>query len=229
MQVCARCNNMNLDGAMQCAYCGAPLVSSAMPQQMPYRQGGQTQAQPSSLGLCQRGDGCDPRIAVVQGGPSVHQDPQAMASQPVPDYSQPLHASQAAYARPAGTPQSAAPSATVDYSQPSMQSQVNQPAMNHAYPAATAYPQPMATGYANAPATKNKMVAGLLALLLGGVGAHRFYLGNTTAGIINIAVWLTFIGGLVMCVIALVEGIKYLTMSQEQFEQDYVIGNKAWL
>jgi len=39
---------------------------------------------------------------------------------------------------------------------------------------------------------KSRMVAGLLAILLSGFGAHQFYLGNPKAGIIRLIVaWVT--------------------------------------
>lgn len=69
-----------------------------------------------------------------------------------------------------------------------------------------------------------KMVAGILAILLGGLGVHKFYLGNTTAGIIQIVLSCFFIGG----IIGLIEGIIYLTKSDEDFEQIYLIDKKAW-
>jgi TM2 domain-containing membrane protein YozV len=65
---------------------------------------------------------------------------------------------------------------------------------------------------------KNKTTAGILALLLGGLGAHKFYLGKTGMGIL----YLVFCWTLVPAVIALVEGILYLTSSEEEFLRKYV-------
>ena len=85
---------------------------------------------------------------------------------------------------------------------------------------------------------KNKTVAALLAILLGAFGAHKFYLGYKTAGIIMAALtlsgWLlsfVLIGVLwawIPAVIGLVEGIIYLTKSDEDFEQIYIVGSKPW-
>jgi TM2 domain-containing membrane protein YozV len=61
---------------------------------------------------------------------------------------------------------------------------------------------------------KDKTTAGVLALLLGGVGAHKFYLGQTGAGIVYLLFCWTFIPG----IIALIEGISLLTMSQGAFD-----------
>lgn len=64
---------------------------------------------------------------------------------------------------------------------------------------------------------KDKTTAGILGILLGGLGVHKFYLGNTTMGVIYLLTCWTFIPG----IIGLIEGIKYLTMSQEEFDAKY--------
>ena len=45
---------------------------------------------------------------------------------------------------------------------------------------------------------KNKLIAGLLALFLGGMGVHRFYLGYITIGVVQLVLWILgyFAGGL---------------------------------
>jgi TM2 domain-containing membrane protein YozV len=76
-----------------------------------------------------------------------------------------------------------------------------------------------------------KMVAGLLAILIGSLGIHKFYLGMNTAGIIMLLVSLVgcVVGGsVVMGIIALVEGILYLTKSDEDFYQTYIVDQKQW-
>jgi len=80
---------------------------------------------------------------------------------------------------------------------------------------------------------KSKVVAGLFALLLGGFGAHKFYLGYTTQGIITILVfWLGLIligiPTFVMAIIVLIEGIIYLTKSDQEFQETYVDNQKPW-
>lgn len=81
--------------------------------------------------------------------------------------------------------------------------------------------------------SKNKGVAGLLAIFLGCFGAQKFYLGHPKQGIITLLI--TFIGaGIVIgpfitFFIGIAEGIKYLTRSPEQFEQTYVLEGKTWL
>lgn len=66
--------------------------------------------------------------------------------------------------------------------------------------------------------SKNKTTAGILALLLGGLGIHKFYLGRIGWGIIYILFCWTYIPAFV----GLIEGIIYLTSSDEKFYYKYV-------
>jgi TM2 domain-containing membrane protein YozV len=83
---------------------------------------------------------------------------------------------------------------------------------------------------------KEKIAAGLLAIFLGGLGIHKFYLGGKqqkTAGIIMLVVsilgtCLFFIGPIVIGIIALIEGIIYLTKDDYEFQATYANGDKAW-
>ena len=79
--------------------------------------------------------------------------------------------------------------------------------------------------------TKNKTTAGLLGIFLGGLGVHKFYLGYTTAGIIMLVVTLVvcfFVFLPIMAVIGLVEGIIYLTKTDEEFQEIYAINKREW-
>ena len=78
----------------------------------------------------------------------------------------------------------------------------------------------------NPPRQENKkVVAGILAILLGALGIHKFYLGYTKEGIIQLILGLMCgIGG----VIGLIEGIIYLTKTDEDFYQIYQVGRKPW-
>ena len=82
----------------------------------------------------------------------------------------------------------------------------------------------------NTEPTKEKIVAGLLAIFIGTLGIHKFYLGYTKSGIIMLLVsLLTFgVGASVMAVISLIEGILYLTKSDAEFYQTYVQNKKEW-
>lgn len=64
---------------------------------------------------------------------------------------------------------------------------------------------------------KNRLVAGLLAILLGGIGIHHFYLGRMGYGILSIVFCWTGIPG----IIGLVEGIIMLTQTDQEFQQKY--------
>jgi TM2 domain-containing membrane protein YozV len=61
---------------------------------------------------------------------------------------------------------------------------------------------------------KSKAVAVLLALFVGGVGAHKFYLGRTLSGV----VYLLFCWTLVPSIIAACEAFAYLAMSKRYWE-----------
>ena len=82
--------------------------------------------------------------------------------------------------------------------------------------------------------SKEKIVAGIFALTLGGFGVHKFYLGYTKAGVIHLLVFFIIglitlsIGMLAISIIGIIEGIIYLTKSDEEFQQTYVIGQKQW-
>lgn len=88
------------------------------------------------------------------------------------------------------------------------------------------------------PGHKSPIVAGLLALFLGGFGVHKFYLGYNTQGVILLATtvvsWvLTFlligiIPLMIVGVICLIEAIIYLTKSEADFNATYVQGQKHW-
>ena len=97
------------------------------------------------------------------------------------------------------------------------------------------YGQPYQQPYAQASScSKDHVAAGLLAIFLGSLGIHKFYLGYNTPGFIMLAV--TIVGsifslglaGLAMVVISIVEGVLYLSKSQTEFEQIYVFNKKEW-
>lgn len=76
----------------------------------------------------------------------------------------------------------------------------------------------------------NKIAAGVCGILLGGLGIHKFILGYTGAGLIMLLVSILSCGALyfVMHIIGLIEGIIYLTKSDEEFVRIYVDGRKEW-
>lgn len=66
---------------------------------------------------------------------------------------------------------------------------------------------------------KKKSVAGIMAFLLGGVGAHKFYLGNWGLGMVYLASLL--IVPYISAVIGLIEAIRLFTMSENDFNEKY--------
>src|ERR1051325_6382984 len=73
-----------------------------------------------------------------------------------------------------------------------------------------------------------KTACGICAILVGALGIHKFILGMTTAGLIMLLVTVLTcgVGGLPMGIIGLVEGIIYLTKSDEEFYQTYIVEKK---
>lgn len=71
---------------------------------------------------------------------------------------------------------------------------------------------------------KSKVAAGVLAILLGGLGVHKFYLGYTKEGVILLAVTLVSFGMLawVSTIVGIIEGVIYLTKTDEDFDATYV-------
>jgi TM2 domain-containing membrane protein YozV len=65
--------------------------------------------------------------------------------------------------------------------------------------------------------TKDRNTAGILGLLLGGIGVHKFYLGQTGLGIL----YLLFFWTMIPAIAGFIEGIILLTMSDEAFAQKY--------
>ena len=75
-----------------------------------------------------------------------------------------------------------------------------------------------------------KIAAGILGILIGALGIHKFILGYTKEGVIMLLVTVLTLGfgGFVMGLIGLIEGILYLTKSDEEFVSTYVTGRKGW-
>jgi len=75
-----------------------------------------------------------------------------------------------------------------------------------------------------------KIAAGIVAILLGSLGIHKFILGYSTEGIIMLLVTVLTcgIGAMVTSIIGIVEGIIYLTKSDEEFVRTYIQSKKGW-
>ncbi len=64
---------------------------------------------------------------------------------------------------------------------------------------------------------RNRIVAALFAIFLGGLGVHKFYLGQSGQGIL----YILFCWTLIPSIIGFVEGLIYLSSSDEGFQQKY--------
>jgi TM2 domain-containing membrane protein YozV len=75
-----------------------------------------------------------------------------------------------------------------------------------------------------------KLPAGICGILLGGLGIHKFILGKSQSGLIMLLVTVLTcgIGGAIIGIIGLVEGIIYLTKSDQDFYQTYYVQGKDW-
>lgn len=69
---------------------------------------------------------------------------------------------------------------------------------------------------------RSKIVAGVLAVLGGGIGLHKFYLGKPGWGV----VYILLIWSGISVILGLIEGIYYLTMSEDAFQRRYA--GPAW-
>ncbi len=76
------------------------------------------------------------------------------------------------------------------------------------------------------PSGKSRGIAGLLAILLGSIGVHYFYLGKIGGGIICILLTLITCG--LWSILTLIQGILFFTMPQEKFEQKYVYSTSTF-
>lgn len=76
------------------------------------------------------------------------------------------------------------------------------------------------------PGADKKLLAGLLGILLGWTGAHKFVLGYQKEGIIQLIVSLVTCG--LFGIVGLIEGIIYLTKSDAEFVSTYITGRKGW-
>ncbi len=141
------------------------------------------------------------------------------------------------------TPASVDPFAPVTDAGPGVRQQYAPPGPTSTAPGSSPYSSPQITG-AGAITDNKKIVAGILAILLGSLGVHKFYLGIRQPAIIMLCVtlgcWLltvvTFgLAGIITIpvltaagIIGLVEGIIYLTKTDAQFHTEYEVGKKPW-
>lgn len=79
-----------------------------------------------------------------------------------------------------------------------------------------------------------RVITGILAIFLGWAGVHKFILGYTNEGLTMLI--LTIVLSIVTCgifsgvvgLIGLIEGIIYLTKTDEEFVYEYQTNKKPW-
>jgi len=92
--------------------------------------------------------------------------------------------------------------------------------------------------FSNNTGENKKILAGILAIIVGSLGVHKFILGYNKEG--GILLGITLIGMVLSCVgigvfvvwatglVGLIEGIIYLTKSDAEFYATYQVGKKPW-
>ncbi|WNH08832.1 TM2 domain-containing protein [Thalassobellus suaedae] len=78
----------------------------------------------------------------------------------------------------------------------------------------------------NVTGENKKVLAGVLGILFGGLGIHKFVLGYNKEGIILLIATVVTCG--IASIIGFIEGIIYLTKSDEEFYNTYQVGKKPW-
>lgn len=84
-----------------------------------------------------------------------------------------------------------------------------------------------------------KMAAGICAMVLGAFGIHKFIIGLNSAGTTMLLVYLAclvtgsclvvpILGCLALTVIGFVEGVLYITKTDEEFYQTYAVQKQEW-
>lgn len=91
---------------------------------------------------------------------------------------------------------------------------------------------------ADSPPRKSRVAAAVLAILFGELGIHKFYLGYPAQGFIllfgflsSVVLWIVvvgLIGTLAILIIVIIEFFIYLSKSDEEFHQTYVVGRRPW-
>lgn len=81
--------------------------------------------------------------------------------------------------------------------------------------------------FASGPQGRSRGVTALLAILLGWLGIHYFYIGKTTGGIVFLL--LTVIScGSIPALLGLIQGIMMLCMTNQEFENRYLLTTSSF-
>lgn len=74
--------------------------------------------------------------------------------------------------------------------------------------------------------SSQRVLAGILGIILGHLGIHKFVLGYVKEGFLQILISIITLG--IGSIIGLIEGIIYLTKTDEQFIEEYQINKRPW-
>ncbi|MEF8787131.1 MAG: TM2 domain-containing protein [Haloarculaceae archaeon] len=77
------------------------------------------------------------------------------------------------------------------------------------------------TGTAAGSSNSEQVAAGILAILLGGLGAHKFYQGNVKLGVL----YLCFFWTAIPAILGLIEGILILVADEDEYERKFADGS----
>ncbi len=87
---------------------------------------------------------------------------------------------------------------------------------------------------ANNTVESKRIIAAVVAIFVGAFGIHKFVIGDARQGLIRLgllfaAMVVTLgLGGIVLMIIGIIEGVIYLTSSDADFIRVYQEGHKAW-
>ncbi|ESU29049.1 TM2 domain-containing protein [Flavobacterium limnosediminis JC2902] len=71
-----------------------------------------------------------------------------------------------------------------------------------------------------------KVIAGVMGILFGGLGVHKFILGYVQEGILQIVITIITCG--VGSLVGFIEGIVYLTKTDQEFYETYQMNKRPW-
>jgi len=71
-----------------------------------------------------------------------------------------------------------------------------------------------------------KVLAGIMGILFGGFGIHKFILGYAKEGILQIVITIVTCG--IGSLVGFIEGIIYLTKSDQEFYETYQVNKRPW-
>lgn len=74
--------------------------------------------------------------------------------------------------------------------------------------------------------SSKRVIAGIFGIFLGEFGVHKFILGYTEEGIIQFVLTVLTCG--IAGLVGLIEGIIYLTKTDEEFIETYQVNKKSW-